>query len=95
MWRVWTVGYRFHLANHGICHRAAVLPQVSSDLRPANYNYPPPPSLRWEEKGYFKPNPNATGPPVGIAMPPPNVTGRLHMGHAMTVGKQLRGVTTT
>ena len=49
---------------------------------------PPPAPLsitRWEEQGYFKPNPAATGPPFVIAMPPPNVTGRLHMGHAMTV----------
>ncbi|GAX77411.1 hypothetical protein CEUSTIGMA_g4857.t1 [Chlamydomonas eustigma] len=38
----------------------------------------------WEEHGYFKPNPNAEGDPFVIAMPPPNVTGRLHMGHAMT-----------
>jgi valyl-tRNA synthetase len=39
---------------------------------------------RWEEHGYFKPNPSTEGEPFVIAMPPPNVTGRLHMGHAMT-----------
>ena len=42
-------------------------------------------TVRWEEKGYFKPDPLAQGEPFVIAMPPPNVTGRLHMGHAMTV----------
>ena len=36
----------------------------------------------WEENGYFKPNkPDAK--PFTIVMPPPNVTGQLHMGHAM------------
>ena len=34
----------------------------------------------WEEKGYFAPT--ATGPAYCIMLPPPNVTGSLHMGHA-------------
>ena len=38
----------------------------------------------WEEGDYFKPNPNATGPTFVISMPPPNVTGALHLGHAIT-----------
>src|SRR2546421_3206713 len=38
----------------------------------------------WEEGGYFKPQPGATGPPFAISMPPPNVTGALHLGHAIT-----------
>eukprot|EP00198_Chlamydomonas_reinhardtii_P003262 XP_001692598.1 predicted protein [Chlamydomonas reinhardtii] len=37
----------------------------------------------WESQGYFKPDPAATGEPFTIPMPPPNVTGKLHMGHAM------------
>ncbi|OOF53385.1 valine--tRNA ligase [Rodentibacter trehalosifermentans] len=36
----------------------------------------------WEEKGYFKPNENPNVPSYCIAIPPPNVTGSLHMGHA-------------
>jgi len=36
----------------------------------------------WEEKGYFSPDSEATGKPYCIMIPPPNVTGRLHMGHA-------------
>ena len=36
----------------------------------------------WENKGYFKPQSHATKPPYSIAIPPPNVTGSLHMGHA-------------
>ena len=34
----------------------------------------------WEEKGYFKAS--GTGDPYCILLPPPNVTGSLHMGHA-------------
>ncbi len=37
----------------------------------------------WEENGYFKPNGKADAKPFTIVMPPPNVTGQLHMGHAM------------
>lgn len=37
----------------------------------------------WEEKGYFKPNMDLNSEKFSIVMPPPNVTGRLHMGHAM------------
>lgn len=36
----------------------------------------------WEEQGYFKPNENPNAPSYSIAIPPPNVTGSLHMGHA-------------
>eukprot|EP00884_Botryococcus_braunii_P003795 jgi/Botrbrau1/13416/Bobra.0082s0022.1 len=39
----------------------------------------------WEEQGFFKPANEASGEPFIISMPPPNVTGRLHMGHAMFV----------
>ena len=38
----------------------------------------------WEEGGYFKPRPNNSRPPFVICMPPPNVTGALHLGHAIT-----------
>ena len=37
----------------------------------------------WEEKGYFKPSDDKTKEPFCIMMPPPNVTGKLHMGHAL------------
>ncbi len=36
----------------------------------------------WEENGAFKPDPNKPGDPFSIVIPPPNVTGSLHMGHA-------------
>ena len=37
----------------------------------------------WEEKGYFKPNMDKNKESFCIVMPPPNVTGKLHMGHAL------------
>ena len=37
----------------------------------------------WEENGHFKPNKGRDAKPFTIVMPPPNVTGQLHMGHAM------------
>jgi len=36
----------------------------------------------WEEKGYFKPNGDTSKKSYSIMIPPPNVTGNLHMGHA-------------
>lgn len=36
----------------------------------------------WEDNGYFKPEVHPDGKPYTIVMPPPNVTGQLHMGHA-------------
>ncbi len=38
----------------------------------------------WEEGGYFKPSGDTTRPTFVISMPPPNVTGALHLGHAIT-----------
>ena len=37
----------------------------------------------WMEKGYFKAKPNKDKKPFTIVIPPPNVTGQLHMGHAL------------
>ncbi len=37
----------------------------------------------WESKGYFKPSMDKTKESFCIMMPPPNVTGKLHMGHAL------------
>ena len=36
----------------------------------------------WETQGYFQPNMDLTKPSFSIQLPPPNVTGTLHMGHA-------------
>ena len=36
----------------------------------------------WESSGAFHPDPGAPGEPFSVVIPPPNVTGSLHMGHA-------------
>jgi valyl-tRNA synthetase len=38
----------------------------------------------WERGGYFHEDPDPARPPFIICMPPPNVTGRAHLGHAST-----------
>ena len=38
---------------------------------------------RWNEKGYFKPNKDKSKGCYSIVMPPPNITGKLHAGHAL------------
>ena len=37
----------------------------------------------WEKNGYFHAAPNPDKQPYTIVIPPPNITGKLHMGHAM------------
>ncbi|MFE2528070.1 valine--tRNA ligase [Streptomyces sp. NPDC059382] len=37
---------------------------------------------RWVERGYFTADPASEKPPYTIVIPPPNVTGSLHLGHA-------------
>ncbi len=37
----------------------------------------------WESKGYFQPAGKEGSKPFSIVMPPPNITGQLHMGHAL------------
>lgn len=46
------------------------------DLEPALYE-------RWEKGGYFTANPASPAEPYTIVIPPPNVTGYLHIGHAL------------
>ena len=37
----------------------------------------------WVERGYFTADSTSTKPAFSIVLPPPNVTGQLHMGHAL------------
>ena len=37
----------------------------------------------WEEKGFFTPKADKSKKPFTIMMPPPNITGKLHLGHAL------------
>ena len=39
----------------------------------------------WTERGYFRADETSDAPAFSIVMPPPNITGSLHMGHALTV----------
>jgi valyl-tRNA synthetase len=38
----------------------------------------------WEREGYFKPTMGSSKPKFVVVIPPPNVTGALHIGHALT-----------
>jgi valyl-tRNA synthetase len=42
----------------------------------------------WERRGYFRPEVNPRGEPFSIVIPPPNITGSLHMGHALNATLQ-------
>jgi len=42
----------------------------------------------WESQGYFAPRPDPQRRPFVMSMPPPNVTGELHLGHAMFVSME-------
>ncbi len=42
----------------------------------------------WEKNRYFIPSPDLQKPPFSIVIPPPNVTGHLHMGHALNLTLQ-------
>jgi len=43
---------------------------------------------RWESSGFFRPQIDPARKPFVISMPPPNVTGELHLGHAMFVAME-------
>ncbi|MDP9491305.1 MAG: valine--tRNA ligase [Actinomycetota bacterium] len=42
----------------------------------------------WEQEGLYRADPEAPGEPFSIAIPPPNVTGNLHIGHALNASTQ-------
>jgi tRNA synthetases class I (I, L, M and V) len=44
----------------------------------------------WEAQGFFKLRADAKGEPFVMVIPPPNVTGSLHLGHALTNAIQVR-----
>ncbi|MBR6137653.1 MAG: valine--tRNA ligase [Bacilli bacterium] len=44
--------------------------------------------LKWKEKGYFKADNQSDKTPFCIVIPPPNVTGKLHIGHAYDTALQ-------
>ena len=42
----------------------------------------------WKEKGYFQADADSGKPHYSIVLPPPNVTGKLHLGHALNITLQ-------
>ncbi|WP_375474469.1 valine--tRNA ligase [uncultured Jatrophihabitans sp.] len=54
---------------------------LPSQYRPADVEGPL--YERWVERGYFTADPSSGKPPFSIVIPPPNVTGTLHLGHAL------------
>jgi valyl-tRNA synthetase len=64
---------------------ASPQPAPGSDALPKTYD-PAGTEARWqaawEQAGAFHPDANAPGEPFSVVIPPPNVTGSLHMGHA-------------
>ncbi len=51
------------------------------DVEPRWYGF-------WEERGLFKADPTSSKPRFAMVIPPPNVTGSLHIGHAFTLSLQ-------
>ncbi|KAL4517680.1 hypothetical protein Ndes2526A_g02065 [Nannochloris sp. 'desiccata'] len=72
-----------------VCHSASTAaPAAAPTSTTLPKNFDPAESEQklynwWESQGYFRPDDTATGKPFTLSMPPPNVTGKLHMGHAM------------
>ncbi len=62
----------------GVFYMARELPKVYEPKQVENRIYE-----MWENGGYFKAGKDQSRKPFTIVMPPPNVTGQLHMGHAM------------
>jgi len=56
-------------------------PDLPSQFRPAEVEGPL--YERWVERGYFTADPTSGKPPFSLVIPPPNVTGSLHIGHAL------------
>ncbi|MEU9198788.1 valine--tRNA ligase [Streptomyces sp. NPDC048332] len=61
-------------------HQPASIPELPTQYTPAEVEgklYE-----RWVERGYFEADEHSDKPPYSIVIPPPNVTGSLHLGHA-------------
>src|SRR5229473_1421278 len=83
-------GRAFYITSMSFCRRNGVMIEYEKELiasLPKTYE---PQAVEdkwyrfWEEGGYFKPNGDRSKPTFVIIMPPPNVTGALHIGHAIT-----------
>jgi valyl-tRNA synthetase len=64
-------------AKPAAARRADLPPQYSpAEVEARRYQF-------WESAGYFTADPASPAPPFTIVIPPPNVTGSLHIGHAL------------
>ncbi len=66
------------MPEHAFPRPEGALPRTYDAHDAADRYYP-----EWESAGLFTADPNAEGEPYSIVIPPPNVTGSLHMGHAL------------
>ena len=59
----------------------ARIDQIEKSFEPHNHEH----TLyeNWHNSGYFTPAPDPSKEPFTIVIPPPNITGQLHMGHAL------------
>src|SRR6202789_2702127 len=76
---------RCRLRRQVLLHSRDVTPTDAPQL-PSQYSPGDVESRRyeaWVSAGYFTPDPDSTAPPFTIVIPPPNVTGSLHIGHAL------------
>ena len=62
------------------CVRAPTVPELAKTYDPVGTEARW--QKAWEDEGAFHPDPAAEGEPFAVVIPPPNVTGSLHMGHA-------------
>src|SRR5438270_2844109 len=60
----------------------AIGPELDKPYEPSQVE--PRWAREWEERGYFHAEDVSPKPPYCIVLPPPNVTGSLHLGHALT-----------
>ena len=67
----------------GLLDCASPMPDLESQTRYDAAEVEPRIIERWLESGVFAPGPDDGRPAYSIAIPPPNVTGVLHMGHAL------------
>jgi valyl-tRNA synthetase len=64
-----------------VSERSSDRPELPSQYSPAEIEGPL--YERWVERGYFTADPHSGKPPFSLVIPPPNVTGSLHIGHAL------------
>ena len=69
-----------HKEREAIMNNRTTIPQTydASSIETKWYDF-------WEKKGYFTPDTSLFNPPFCMVIPPPNVTGYLHMGHALNL----------